>query len=86
MKIVGQRAISCWVRIFRGRALLALRLLVAGDDRRVARFVVQADEADVGDRRETRLAQPADQVVVTARGDLRAAGGPGSERSTTAAP
>lgn len=66
--------------LLRGRELLALGLLAAGDDRRVAAVVattVEADEAEVGDRGEADRTESADQVVVAAGGDLRAASGSG---------
>lgn len=76
MKIVGQRAISCQLRTISART----SRVVAGDDRRVAVAVattVEADEAEVGDRGEAGRTESADQVVVAAGGDLRAARGSG---------
>ncbi|MEN1891286.1 hypothetical protein ACWDBO_46130 [Streptomyces mirabilis] len=66
--------------LLRGRELLALGLLPAGDDRRVAAAVattVEAHEAAVGDRGEAGRAESAAQVVVAAGGDLRTARGSG---------
>ncbi|MGC2996973.1 hypothetical protein ACPF8X_00805 [Streptomyces sp. G35A] len=63
--------------LLRGRELLVAGLLVAGDDRRFAPVVAAIVKAEVGDRGEAGRAEPADQDVVTAGGDLRAARGSG---------